>query len=188
MHPADAAVIRDFPLRDGWADEDRAWLVRRGVPAAEHDELAPPASFAVRGRVDGADVLIEDGPSPLGPDDTLGTYLRSLSAMEDLDPEEVLPAHEYRFAGLSARVRQLQDHHRARLDEVVGVVAAAEGCTTFEVAERLTWSRPWDQSRGLVRRSAIGETYAHLFHLAQRGRLANTANPNDHWHVVRPTA
>jgi glyoxylase-like metal-dependent hydrolase (beta-lactamase superfamily II) len=236
MHPADAAVIRDLPMRDGWADEDRAWLVRRGVPAAEHDELAPPASFAVRGRVHGADVLIEDGarplgddaplraiwtpghtpghlcfaderydvlltgdhilprispnigPSPLGPEDALGTYLHSLAAMEDLDPEEVLPAHEYRFAGLPARVRQLQDHHRARLDEVVAVVAAADGCTTFEVAERLTWSRPWDQSRGLVRRSAIGETYAHLFHLEQRGRLANAQNPVDHWRVVRPTA
>jgi hypothetical protein len=60
---------------------------------------------------------------------------------------------------------------------VVAVVADAEGCSTLEVAERLTWSRPWDQSRGLVRRSAIGETYAHLFHLEQRGRLTNTQNP-----------
>ena len=81
-------------------------------------------------------------------------------------------------------VRQLQDHHRARLDEVVAVVAAAEGCSTYEVAERLSWSRPWDQSRGLVRRSAIGETWAHLFHLERRGRLANTASPDDHWRVV----
>ena len=127
------------------------------------------------------------GPSPGGQQDTLGSYLDSLSAMADLDPREVLPAHEYRFAGLPARVRQLQEHHRARLDEVAAVVAGADGCTTFEVAERLTWSRPWPESRGLVRRSAIGETWAHLFHLEQRGRLANAANPNDHWRVVRAT-
>ena len=81
-------------------------------------------------------------------------------------------------------VRQLQDHHRARLDEVVAVVAAADGCTTFEVAERLTWSRPWEQSQGLVRRSAIGETYAHLLHLERKGILSNTENPSDHWSVI----
>jgi hypothetical protein len=96
----------------------------------------------------------------------------------------VLPAHEYRFAGLPARVRQLQEHHRARLAEVVAVVAAADGCSTLEVAERLTWSRPWEQSQGLVRRSAIGETYAHLVHLQRQGLLTNSENPDDHWSVA----
>jgi glyoxylase-like metal-dependent hydrolase (beta-lactamase superfamily II) len=126
-------------------------------------------------------------PAPGGADDALGTYLASLAAMADLDPDEVLPAHEYRFAGLPARVRQLQRHHRARLDEVIDVVTAADGCSTLEVAERLTWSRPWDQSQGLVRRSAIGETFAHLLHLERQGVLANTENPGDHWSLlVRP--
>jgi glyoxylase-like metal-dependent hydrolase (beta-lactamase superfamily II) len=232
MHPADAAILSDFPARDGWADEDRAWMARRGVPHSELDDLMPPRNFTMPRRARGVDVLIEDGDRPLGADsplralwtpghtpghlcfaderydvlltgdhilprispnispapggidDTLGTYLDSLAAMADLDPDEVLPAHEYRFAGLPARVRQLQDHHRARLDEVVAVVAAADGCNTLEVAERLTWSRPWDQSQGLVRRSAIGETYAHLLHLERRGLLANTENPDDHWSVV----
>jgi glyoxylase-like metal-dependent hydrolase (beta-lactamase superfamily II) len=123
-------------------------------------------------------------PAPGGTEDMLGIYLGSLAAMEDLDPDEVLPAHEYRFAGLPARVRQLQEHHRARLDEVVAVVAAADGCSTLAVAERLTWSRPWEQSQGLVRRSAIGETYAHLLHLERRGILSNTEHRDDHWSVV----
>ena len=125
-------------------------------------------------------------PDPESADDALGTYLSSLSALEDLDPGEVLPAHEYRFAGLPARVRQLMEHHRVRLEEVLAVVAAADGCTTFEVAERLTWSRPWEQSRGIVRRSAIGETYAHLLHLGRRGLLSNTEAPEDHWHLAGP--
>ena len=225
MHPADAAIIGNFPLRDGWADEDRAWMTRRGIPDDELDDMAPPGFIRMAGRERGVDVLIEDGGRPLGKDtplralwtpghtpghlcfaderydvlltgdhilprispnispvagsteDTLGIYLGSLAAMTDLDPAEVLPAHEYRFAGLPARVRQLQEHHRARLDEVVAVVAAADGCTTLEVAERLTWSRP----------SAIGETYAHLLHLQRRGLLANSENPYDHWTVaVKP--
>ena len=235
MHPADAAIFTVFPSRDGWADEDRAWMTRRGMPENELDEMAPRGT-RMPGFERGADVLIEDGdlplgkdvplralwtpghtpghlcftderydvlltgdhilpritpnisPAPGGTDDTLGTYLGSLAAMEDLDPDEVLPAHEYRFTGLPARVRQLQAHHRARLDEVVAVVAAADGCTTLQVAERLTWSRPWEQSRGLVRRSAIGETYAHLLHLQHQGLLANAANPDDHWSVVAGAA
>ena len=203
------------------------------MPAAEHDELAPPASFAVRGRVHGADVLIEDGarplgddaplraiwtpghtpghlcfaderydvlltgdhilprispnigPSPLGPEDTLGTYLHSLSAMEELDPEEVLPAHEYRFTGLPGprppaagpppgpagrggrrrrRRRRLPPRSRSLSDSPGPVPGMSPGDS--------------------VRRSAIDETYAHLFHLKQRGRLTNAENPNDHWHVV----
>jgi glyoxylase-like metal-dependent hydrolase (beta-lactamase superfamily II) len=126
-------------------------------------------------------------PAPNARDDTLGIYLSSLAAMADLDPGEVLPAHEYRFAGLPARVRQLQEHHRVRLAEVLAVVAEADGCTTLEVAERLTWSRPWEQSQGLVRRSAIGETYAHLLHLERRGLLSNiTESFDDHWTIAVP--
>jgi metal-dependent hydrolase (beta-lactamase superfamily II) len=98
---------------------------------------------------------------------------------------EVLPAHEYRFSGLPARVRQLQDHHRARLREVLTVVAAMDGCTTNHVAERLTWSRPWDQNRGLVRRAAIGETYAHLVNLERSGLIVNVPGDIDEWRVAR---
>jgi glyoxylase-like metal-dependent hydrolase (beta-lactamase superfamily II) len=137
-------------------------------------------------------------PSPLATDDTLGSFLRSLSELARFDPDEVLPAHEYRFSGLPARVRQLHEHHRARLREILGVVAGAGGCTTFDVAERLSWSRPWDQNRGFVRRSAIGETYAHLVHLERRGMIANdgadsgaAANGGggaDHWRLLGAVA
>jgi glyoxylase-like metal-dependent hydrolase (beta-lactamase superfamily II) len=115
-------------------------------------------------------------PSPLNDsDDSLGTYLDSLASLTATEPDEVLPAHEYRFRGLAARVGQLQAHHRARLREVLEVIAAAPGCTTSDLAARLTWSRPWDQAKGIVRRSAIGETYAHLVHLERRGLISNAA-------------
>jgi glyoxylase-like metal-dependent hydrolase (beta-lactamase superfamily II) len=115
-------------------------------------------------------------PSPLNDsDDALGSYLDSLAGLTATEPDEVLPAHEYRFRGLAARVGQLQAHHRARLREVLEVIAAAPGCTTSAVTARLTWSRPWDQAAGMVRRSAIGETYAHLVHLQRRGLISNAA-------------
>ena len=45
-------------------------------------------------------------PSPVTADDTLGIFLRSLSELARFDPDEVLPAHESRFSGLPARIRQ----------------------------------------------------------------------------------
>jgi glyoxylase-like metal-dependent hydrolase (beta-lactamase superfamily II) len=130
-------------------------------------------------------------PSPVSTDDTLGIFLRSLTELATVDADEVLPAHEYRFRGLAARVCQLHEHHRTRLREVLGVIAGAEGCTTAEVAERLTWSRPWDQAHGIVRRSAIGETYAHLVYLERRGLIANAAGAAgdvDHWRLLGPVS
>lgn len=123
---------------------------------------------------------------PQATDDALGDYLGSLAALADCEADEVLPAHEYRFTGLAARVRQLQQHHQARLQEVLTVVAEMAGCTTIEVAGRLTWSRPWNQSRGMVRRLAIGETYAHLVHLARRGLVSSAPGDTDHWHLPGP--
>ena len=46
----------------------------------------------------------------------LGDYLESLARMRYLDPDEVLPAHEYRFADLGARLDEIDGHHAARLD------------------------------------------------------------------------
>jgi len=131
-------------------------------------------------------------PSPAITDDILGAFLRSLTELAEYDPDEVLPAHEYRFSGLAARVRQLREHHRARLREVLAVLTSAAGCTTAAVAERLSWSRPWDQAQGIVRRSAIGETYAHLVHLERRGLIANDGaggmRGTDHWRLLDPVS
>lgn len=129
--------------------------------------------------------------SPLSDgDDALGRYLNSLAGLAAHEPDEVLPAHEYRFSGLRARVAQLRAHHDARLREVIAIVAGAPGCTTFDVAARLKWSRPWDENRGVVRRSALGETLAHLVHLERRGLITSvgvtgTAG-SDRWHPRGP--
>ena len=122
-------------------------------------------------------------PAPGDDDDVLGQFLASLEALAAVEVDEVLPAHEYRFRGLPARVGQLQEHHRARLQEIRTVVGTLDGCTTAQVAERLTWSRPWEQNRGVVRRSAIGETYAHLVHLNRSGLVVNRSGDIDSWHL-----
>lgn len=113
--------------------------------------------------------------------DPLAQFLESLERTGSLTVTEVLPAHEYRFAGLRERTDALRAHHAARLDEVLRAVDQRPGATTWELAQRLTWSRPWSQLRGFVRRSAVGETYAHVAHLAATGRLRRQPGDVDRW-------
>ncbi|ODU07717.1 MAG: hypothetical protein ABS81_00580 [Pseudonocardia sp. SCN 72-86] len=101
--------------------------------------------------------------------DALGDFLTSLEKVAGEDVDEVLPAHEWRFRGLSDRTNQLRAHHEARLAELVEVIAADPGGVPWDFAGGLTWSRSWDQYDGHMRVSAVNETAAHLVHLVERG-------------------
>jgi glyoxylase-like metal-dependent hydrolase (beta-lactamase superfamily II) len=50
--------------------------------------------------------------------DPLGTYLDSLRRIATVEVDEVLPAHEYRFRGLTERAHALLSHHAERLIEI----------------------------------------------------------------------
>jgi glyoxylase-like metal-dependent hydrolase (beta-lactamase superfamily II) len=110
-------------------------------------------------------------------EDPLGDYLASLAKIEAVDVDEVLPAHEWRFAGLGTRVREIRRHHTERLAELLDVVAAHPRGVPWDLAGGLTWSRPWDQYDGYMRLSAVGETVSHLTHLARRGDVLVSDEP-----------
>jgi glyoxylase-like metal-dependent hydrolase (beta-lactamase superfamily II) len=101
----------------------------------------------------------------------LTSYLESLDAMGRYGSAEALPAHEYRFRGIAGRAQSLIEHHDARAREVLDVVAAADQPTIWDVTEKLTWSRGWDQITGFMRRAALAETAAHVEYLERAGRL-----------------
>jgi glyoxylase-like metal-dependent hydrolase (beta-lactamase superfamily II) len=124
-------------------------------------------------------------PAPGQTDDILGQYLASLSGMKGLAVEEVLPAHEYRFIGLDARIDGLRAHHEARLGEVMALLRDLPGRTSVQVAENLVWSRPWDQMQGMQRRFAVGEAYSHLVHLEHTGYVVNKGIDVDSWYPLR---
>jgi glyoxylase-like metal-dependent hydrolase (beta-lactamase superfamily II) len=102
-------------------------------------------------------------PSPLA------DFLDSLAKVAKLDIGEVLPAHEYRFSGLAERVVGLVRHHQDRLTEVLTTVGEHPGVTAWDIAQHLTWSRPWETIPPFLRRSAAGETLAHLILGQSRG-------------------
>jgi glyoxylase-like metal-dependent hydrolase (beta-lactamase superfamily II) len=121
------------------------------------------------------------GLPPGSEGDPLGDYQASLRALARYNPAEVLPAHEYRFADLGARLEMLLRHHRTRLAEIEHAVAADPGLSTWDVSAVLTWSRGWDQTLGGARQSAVSETWAHLLHLQNHQRVVNQGRDRDSW-------
>ncbi|HVA44639.1 MAG TPA: MBL fold metallo-hydrolase [Acidimicrobiales bacterium] len=114
----------------------------------------------------------------------LADFIESLAKVALLETEEVLPAHEYRFRGLAARVTQLTEHHEERFREILATVSANPGCTAWEVAPTLTWSRPWDQIESWMRRAALGEALAHMMVLESRGRLRREGRSPERWETT----
>ncbi|MEV4897584.1 MBL fold metallo-hydrolase [Nonomuraea sp. NPDC055795] len=118
----------------------------------------------------------QSAPNPLA------DYLDSLAAVRKWDVDEVLPAHEYRFLELAERVDHVMLHHEERLAEIEAVAAGvASGISCWDIATRLTWSRPWETIPPFMRRSANNETLAHLVWLESRGRLRRIAGDVDLW-------
>ncbi|HEX2315425.1 MAG TPA: MBL fold metallo-hydrolase [Thermomonospora sp.] len=118
----------------------------------------------------------------------LADFFDSLDKVRGLDVEEVLPAHEYRFTGLADRVTALAAHHTARLDEIALLVIAAgeDGATAWDLARRLTWSRPWEDIQPFMRRTAMLETLAHLVMLAAQDRVRRLEGTPARWRAVAP--
>jgi glyoxylase-like metal-dependent hydrolase (beta-lactamase superfamily II) len=114
------------------------------------------------------------GLAPEADRPALADFLASLRRMADFDDHDALPAHEYRFRGLAARAAELIEHHARRCAEILEVVDARGAATTWQVAEQLTWSRPWTEV-GAMRFGAVAETAAHLAYLETRGSLTRTS-------------
>lgn len=102
----------------------------------------------------------------------LGAYMHSLELLKDLDVKYVLPAHEYQIHDLQKRIREIEEHHVVRLDEMRRAVDRG-GSTGWDVAGRVPWATgmladfdPFQQ------RAAVGETLAHLEYLFEVGQLS----------------
>jgi glyoxylase-like metal-dependent hydrolase (beta-lactamase superfamily II) len=116
-----------------------------------------------------------------GAPDPLRDFLASLAAVRDLDPAEVLPAHEWRFRGLGDRVDALTAHHEQRLTELLTAIRRNPHSTPWQLAAHLTWSRPWEQYERRMRIFAVTETDAHLRLLASRGLVVSDGGPVPTW-------
>ncbi|MHA1565881.1 MAG: MBL fold metallo-hydrolase [Alphaproteobacteria bacterium] len=107
------------------------------------------------------------GVYPWQPEDNpLADFLASSDALLALPPETlVLPSHNEPFLGLHPRLRQLTDHHEARLDDLLADMDRPK--TAMQLARSL-FRRPLDEHQMGF---AIAETIAHLHLLRARDRI-----------------
>lgn len=119
--------------------------------------------------------------------DALGSYLDSLDAIRSYAPVRCLPGH--RGPGdLAARVDQLKEHHRLRLEEAFQAVRTHPGAGAYELAGYMTWkirARNWAEFPVAQKWFAVGECMAHLDRLIVQGRIACTVeNGRNQYQVV----
>jgi glyoxylase-like metal-dependent hydrolase (beta-lactamase superfamily II) len=113
--------------------------------------------------------------------DPLRDYLTALGRVATQEPEEVLPAHEWRFRGLAGRAAALEAHHEHRLAELLEAIRVHPRSTPWQLAAHLTWSRPWEEYERRMRIFAVTETDAHLRLLASRGLVVGTGGAVPTW-------
>ena len=106
-------------------------------------------------------------------EDALERYLASLGKVDALEVELVLTGHRRLVHDLHGRVRELQEHHRARLNEIMAALADGEK-DVLQIAPHVRWditARTWEAFPPQQKWFAFGETLAHIRYLEDRGRV-----------------
>lgn len=122
---------------------------------------------------------------PTSDSDPLGDYEKSLDALTPYRDALAAPGHEWAFDRMESRIRDVRFHHDARLAEVLDAVASGAR-TAWEVAQTVTWSRPFETLDARGRRSAVGETASHLVRLERSGALQRLQESPTGWKLASP--
>lgn len=107
----------------------------------------------------------------------LKAYLESLDKVAALDVARTLPGHRRLMNDPRPRIAELQGHHRARLAEVLNILADGPG-NAFEIAARMTWdiqADRWEDFPVAQQWFATGEALSHLRYLEEEGKIARLA-------------
>ena len=101
---------------------------------------------------------------PASRPDPLGDYLAALDRTIELDPRIALPGHGEPIDDPAGRARELQEHHRLRLEETVAALG-----TEPQTGYQLSFALFGADLPAAGRRFAIAETLSHLERLIRQG-------------------
>jgi glyoxylase-like metal-dependent hydrolase (beta-lactamase superfamily II) len=164
MEPGERLDGWELVAASGHAD-GQLCLVRDGVlVAADH----------VLGRI-----TPTVGLWPASRPDPLGDYLEALERTAELAPRLALPGHGDPLQDPAGRARELQEHHRLRLEEAAAALDDAP-----RSGYELSFALFGEELKPAGRRFAIAETLSHLERLVQQG----AAERADSAHTVAYTA
>jgi glyoxylase-like metal-dependent hydrolase (beta-lactamase superfamily II) len=102
---------------------------------------------------------------PASRPDPLADFLAALDRTIELDPRIALPGHGELIDDPAGRARELQEHHRVRLEETVAALDGGRPRTGYELSLTLFG----DDLKPASRRFAIAETLSHLERLVNEG-------------------
>ena len=115
------------------------------------------------------------GLHPQSGDNPLGDYLNSLKAIEQLEVDLILPAHEDVFTDLGRRIQEIYHHQEARREAIIEVLK--EGAkTAYEISQRIPWilngiTMSFAELPPLDKRLAVMSALAHLEPLRAEGEV-----------------
>jgi glyoxylase-like metal-dependent hydrolase (beta-lactamase superfamily II) len=147
----DPVLMREGELLDGWElvaapghADGQLCLLKDGVLiAADH----------LLGRI-----TPTVGLWPASRPDPLADFLAALDRTIELAPRVALPGHGDVIEDPAGRARELQEHHRVRLEETVAALGGDRAQTGYELSLKLFG----DELKPASRRFAIAETLSHL--------------------------
>jgi len=116
---------------------------------------------------------------------TLDLYLKSLEKVYPLDVQLVLPAHRSRMQNHRARILEIRQHHEDRLNEAREALEKGAR-TAYQVAAVISWDIEcdgWENFPDAQKYFAVGETIAHLEHLALLNRAKKTVVDGKIWYL-----
>jgi glyoxylase-like metal-dependent hydrolase (beta-lactamase superfamily II) len=104
---------------------------------------------------------------------SLKNYLESLDQVRNLPVKIVLPGHRNFFTDLPARIDELKNHHKTRVNEVLEVLGK-NMMNAYDIAGGMAWDidcENWEQFPVTQKWFAVGEAIAHLLYLESEGRI-----------------
>jgi len=106
-------------------------------------------------------------------DDSLNSYLASLKRISALEVRTALSAHRSNNGSFAERIRELQEHHAERLQDVLDIVQKNPNISGYDIASKMTWSirSSWADFPPGQRWFAVGEAISHIEHLVILGKL-----------------
>jgi glyoxylase-like metal-dependent hydrolase (beta-lactamase superfamily II) len=104
----------------------------------------------------------------------LRDYLASLAKVYDMEIELVLPGHRSIVTDYRARIREIREHHRHRLAEVLRILKSHGVSSAYRVASEMEWdiiAENWNLFPMIQKWFATGEALAHLRYLELEGAV-----------------
>ncbi|UCE54073.1 MAG: MBL fold metallo-hydrolase [Desulfobacterales bacterium] len=100
-------------------------------------------------------------------------YLASLDKVYNLEVDLVLPGHRRLIEDHHARINELKEHHKNRLNEVLDILKTPDQ-HAFQIASQMTWdlaAENWDHFPVAQKWFATGEAISHLRYLEEEGKV-----------------